>query len=206
MGCDHMKQRRDGLLPRMQAIARKKGTYYRYISRDNKHIGLGYDLAEAIKKVLELNGKPIDLGKINKLWEIYSSSPDFLRLAINTQNEYRQCAKPLLKVFGDVYASHIKAPWIYRYLTEERSGAPVRANREKSLLSNLIDLAIRRGEAELNPCRQVHKNFEQPRTKSPSKVDFEAFIIWLKNQGGRRYAIAQMAEFCAYSGSRKIES
>ena len=112
-----MKQRRDGLLPRMQAIARKKGIYYRYISRDNKHIGLGYDLSEAIKKVLELNGKPVDLGKVNKLWEIYSSSPDFLRLAINTQNEYRQCAKPLLKVFGDVYASHIKAPWIYRYLT-----------------------------------------------------------------------------------------
>ena len=200
-----MKQRRDGLLPRMQAIARKKGIYYRYISRDNKHIGLGYDLSEAIKKVLELNGKPVDLGKVNKLWEIYSSSPDFLRLAINTQNEYRQCAKPLLKVFGDVYASHIKAPWIYRYLTEERASAPVRANREKSLLSNLIDLAIRRGEAESNPCRQVHKNFEQPRTKSPSKVDFEAFISWLKNQGGRRFSIAQMAEFCAYSGSRKIE-
>lgn len=30
-------------------------------------------------------------------------------------------------------------------------------------------------------------------------------LAWLKNQGERRFAIAQMAEFCAYSGSRKIE-
>lgn len=200
-----MKQRRDGLLPRMQAITRKKGIYYRYITRDNKHIGLGYDLNIAIRTVLEMNGKATDVGKINKLWEIYSSSPDFLKLATNTQNEYKQCAKPLLKIFGDVYASHIKAPWIYRYLTVERASAPVRANREKSLLSNLIDLAIRRGEAEFNPCKQVRRNEEQPRTESPSKSDFEGFMTWLKSQGGRRLAIAQMAEFCAYSGSRKIE-
>ncbi len=200
-----MKQRRDGLLPRMQAITRKKGVYYRYITKDNKHIGLGYNLPDAIKKVLELNGKTSDIGKIGKLWEIYTSSPDFLRLSKNTQSEYRQCAKPLLNIFGDVYASHIKAPWIYRYLTVERASAPVRANREKSLLSNLIDLAIRRGEAEFNPCKQVRRNEEQPRTESPSKSDFEGFMEWLKNQGGRRLVIAQMAEFCAYSGSRKIE-
>lgn len=200
-----MKQRRDGLLPRMQAITRKKGIYYRYITRDNKHIGLGYDLNIAIRTVLEMNGKATDVGKINKLWEIYISSPDFLKLAKNTQSEYKQCAKPLLKIFGDVYAGHIKAPWIYRYLTVERASAPVRANREKSLLSNLIDLAIRRGEAEFNPCKQVRRNEEQPRTESPSKSDFEGFMTWLRGQGGRRLAIAQMAEFCAYSGSRKVE-
>lgn len=200
-----MKQKRDGLLPRMQAITRKKGIYYRYITRDNKHVGLGYDLNIAIKTVLEMNGKATDIGKISKLWDLYTSSPDFLKLAKNTQNEYRQCAKPLLKIFGDVYAGHIRAPWIYRYMTIERASAPVRANREKSLLSNLIDLAIRRGEAEVNPCKQVRRNEEQPRTESPSKSDFEGFMTWLKDQGGRRLAIAQMAEFCAYSGSRKIE-
>ena len=200
-----MKQRRDGLLPRMQAITRKKGVYYRYITRDNKHVGLGYDLNSAIKRVLELNGKATDIGKISKLWEIYSNSPEFLKLAPTTQSEYRQCAKPILKIFGDVYAGHIKAPWIYRYITIERADAPVRANREKSLLSNLIDLAIRRGEAEFNPCKQVRRNEEQPRTESPSKGDFEGFMTWLKDQGGRRLAIAQMAEFCSYSGSRKIE-
>ena len=189
-----MKQRRDGLLPRMQAITRKKGVYYRYITRDNKHVGLGYDLNSAIKRVLELNGKATDIGKISKLWEIYSNSPEFLKLAPTTQSEYRQCAKPILKIFGDVYAGHIKAPWIYRYITIERADAPVRANREKSLLSNLIDLAIRRGEAEFNPCKQVRRNEEQPRTESPSKGDFEGCMTWLKDQGGRRLAIAQMAQ------------
>lgn len=41
-----------------------------------------------------------------------------------------------------------------QYLRIERKDTPVRANREVALLSNLINLAIERGEAEANPCRQ----------------------------------------------------
>lgn len=62
----------------------------------------------------------------------------------------------------DIDATHVS-----RYLRIERAAAPVRANREVALLSNLIGLAIDRGEAKHNPCREVRRNEEQPRTEPP---------------------------------------
>ena len=38
--------------------------------------------------------------------------------------------------------------------------APVRANREIAVLSNLMELAIRRGMLDVNPCRQIRRNKE----------------------------------------------
>jgi integrase len=202
-----MGNKRDGLLPRMQARAWKNGLKisYRYIPKKGAPIPLGTDLNEAIKKVLDLTQSHSNIGKLSTLWDIYIGSADFKGLALGTQSDYKQCAKPLLEAFGSTPAALITAPMIYRYITHTRSTALIRANREKSLLSNLIDLAIRRGEAHTNPCREVRRNKEQPRSQSPNTESFDVFISWLKNQGGRRLAVAQMAEFCAFSGGRKIE-
>lgn len=202
-----MGNKRDGLLPRMQARVWKNGLKisYRYIPKKGAPIPLGTNLNEAIKRVLEITQSHSNTGKLSTLWDIYKGSTDFKGLALGTQSDYKQCAKPLLEAFGSTAAALITAPMIYRYITHTRSTALIRANREKSLLSNLIDLAIRRGEAHINPCREVRRNKEQPRSQTPNTESFDAFIGWLKDQGGRRLAVAQMAEFCAFSGGRRIE-
>lgn len=199
--------KRDGLLPRMEARKGKTKTTYRYHPIDGKPINLGSDLLLAIRKVVDMTGRSKDVGKISKLWEQYQDSNSWKVLADTTKAEYRTCAKMINQVFSDMYASDIKPSMIYRYLTVERKDAPVRANREVSLLSNLIDLAIRRGEAEVNPCHQVRRNTEQPRTKAIDPQELQALIDWLSSQENmpQRKVIGMVAEFCAHVGSRKIE-
>jgi integrase len=102
-------------------------------------------------------------------------------------------------------ASDIDATDVARYLRKERADAPVRANREAALLSNLIGLAIERGEAKHNPCREVKRNEEQPRTEAPEPADFAAFAQWLADQRGQRAMIGMAAEYAACAGNRKVE-
>ncbi len=107
--------------------------------------------------------------------------------------------------FRCVRASDIDATDVALYLRKERADAPVRANREAALLSNLIGLAIERGEAKHNPCREVQRNEEQPRTEAPEPADLAAFSQSLKGQGKQRAVIGMAAEYAAAAGNRKVE-
>lgn len=111
----------------------------------------------------------------------------------------------LLEVMGGVSARLVRPADIARYLRIERADAPVRANREIALLSNLMTVAVERGDIDVNPCKQVKRNLERPRTEAPEPETFAAFIAWLNGQGPQRKVIALMAEFAAMAGSRRIE-
>jgi len=198
-------KRRDGLLPRMEARKTKKGFTYRYHPVGSKPVNLGSDKAEALRKVLNLTGQGDNLGTISRLWEQYQDSMYWKRLAKATQTDYTQCSGPLLKTFGAARASDIEAPDVARYLRIERADAPVRANREVALLSNLIGLAIERGEATRNPCREVRRNEEQPRTEAVDPVEFMKFIAWVRSKGGQWAVIGMAAEYAALAGNRKAE-
>src|SRR5262249_26786132 len=156
-------------------------------------IKLGTDRMKAIQTVLDMLGMGENIGTISRLWEQYQDTPDWTRLADGTHDDYTQCSAKLLEVFGEMRASDIRAPDIARYLRVERKAAPVRANREVALLSNLINLAIERGEAEANPCRQVRRNTERPRTHVPERAAFAAFLAWLAVQSPQRKIIGVAA-------------
>lgn len=196
---------RDGLLPRMEARPTKSGFTYRYHPVGGKPVNLGRDRVEAIRKVLDMTGAGDDLGTIRRLWEQFQETPGWKRYSQYTRADYTQCSLKLLDIFGDVRASDIDATDVARYLRKERAEAPVRANREAALLSNLIGLAIERGEAKHNPCREVKRNEEQPRTEAPEPADFAAFSQWLKEQGKQRAVIGMAAEYAAAAGNRKVE-
>jgi hypothetical protein len=139
-----------------------------------------------------------------------------------TQQDYTQYSVELLKVFGLRKASAITAPDVARYLRRERADAPKRANREISLLGNLIGLAIERGEALTNPCRggQVRRNKERPLDVLPQADDIAALAAWV-GSGARTKAdetrtkkrpvskqwkiVALAAEFAALTGTRQVE-
>ncbi|MGO4151366.1 tyrosine-type recombinase/integrase [Cupriavidus sp. YAF13] len=196
----------NGLLERMEARPRKDGLVtYRYRPVGGKPINLGTDRLKAIKKVLDLLGAGDNIGMIGRLWEQYQETADWRNLAEGTRTDYTQCSEPLLKVFANVKANEIRATDVARYLRIERKEAPVRANREAALLSNLFNLAIERGEAEVNPCRQVRRNTEQPRTEAPKADALLAFLKWLARQTAQRKIIGLAAEYAAVAGSRKVE-
>lgn len=196
-----------GLLPRMEARphAGSDKVTYRYHPMGAKPINLGQDKRAAIQKVLDLNGASNDVGSIDELWCAYQPMPQWKRLGERTKSDYAEYSVQLLKVMGKVSARVIRPANIARYLRIERAEAPVRANREITLLSNLMTVAVERGDIDVNPCKQVKRNLKRPRTEAPDPETFDAFIAWLNTQGPQRKVIAMMAEFAAAAGSRRIE-
>lgn len=94
-----------------------------------------------------------------------------------------------------------------RYLRVERAAAPKRANREISLLGNLIGLAIERGDATANPCRGglVKRNPERARTTSPDAAELRELLVHANSKGGQWRIITMAAEFAALVGARQTE-
>lgn len=182
-----------------------KTVSYRYHPIAGKPVALGTDKRAAIQKVLDMNGSGQDTGTIDELWRAYQLMPQWIRLGDRTKNDYKVYSEKLLAVMGKVSARLIRPADIARYLRVERADAPVRANREIALLSNLMNVAVERGNIDVNPCKQVKRNLERPRTEAPEPEELAAFIHWLKRQGQQREVIALMAEFAAMAGSRRIE-
>lgn len=200
------RQSATGLLPRMESRPRKDGlTTYRYQTIDRKAINLGTDKQAAIRKVLDMLGRSPDEGTVKNLWRLYQESPSWERLKDDTRRDYTQCSKPLLAVFGDMPATQIKPSDIARYLRIERADAPVRANRENSLLSNLMNVAIERGELDVNPCKQVRRNQEMPRRVEPEADQIQALVKFAYEKGGQWPVIVMAAEFASLAGPRQIE-
>jgi integrase len=196
-----------GLLPRMEARPHRDGktVTYRYHPVGAKPINLGTDRRNAIQHVLDLNRSSSDTGTVSELWRTYQNLPQWSRLAERTKKDYATYSVKLLEVMAKVPASMIRPADIARYLRVERADAPVRGNREIALLSNLMNVAVERGDIDANPCKQVKRNREQPRTEAPDTNDLRALADWLWNQGGQRRVIGLMAEFASIAGSRRAE-
>lgn len=195
-----------GLLPRMEARPRVDGLVtYRFHPVGAKPINLGTDKDQAILKVIQMNEGTPPKGSVGDLWRIYKNSSAWKELAPNTQTDYTQCSKKLLKVFGDIAPSDVSPAHCARYLRVERADAPKRANREMALMSNLMNLAVERGEIVANPCKQVRRNRETPRDESPEPESLVKFLDWAKKIPGQSLIIAAMAEFAALTGNRRIE-
>lgn len=197
-----------GLLPRMEARPWADGVTvsYRYHPAVGKPIALGTDRMQALQRVLDLTGRAQDTGTVAALWRAYIESPQWAALAESTRKAYTQQWAILGRVFSEAASSAIRPADVARYLRVERAGSPVSANREVALLSNLLNLALERGEIEANPCRQVRRNPERPRPEAPSTADLRALVDWANGSGRRAYAtLAAMASYAAMTGQRRCE-
>ena len=197
-----------GLLPRMEARvwASGKKVTYRYHPTGGKPINLGTDRDEAIRKVLALRSQRDNHGTIAELWLAYQQSPYWHRLSDLTKKDYTGYARVLLGIMGTAHVSLVTPAVVVRYLRRERADAPVRANREIALLSNLMTIAIERGDITTNPCKQVKRNKETPRDNLPNEADLAAFLAWLEQHKSERWAvIALMVRFAATTGCRRVE-
>jgi len=196
-----------GLLPRMEARLWKDGktVSYRFMQADGTAIQLGTDKQTAILKVAQMNTKLSEHGSLRQIWILYQASTYWKKLSERTRNDYTEYSKPLLKVFGNAHIAAIRPTHVARYLRTERANAPVRANREIALLSNLAQLAIDHGLIDVNPCKSVRRNMEMPRSTLPSQSVLERLIAWLSKQTPQRQILALAAEYASIAGNRQIE-
>lgn len=157
------------MLARRRRLASGKiwiGYYYNGRKEDGTRIEipLGTDLVAAKRKWAELEGTPppTDTSLLKHAFDRYVR--DILpKLGQRTQREYLLCLKFLRPAFDEAPLDSIKPATIARY--RDARTAPVRANREISVLSSVFNFAREWGltTAE-NPCTGVRKNKEAART------------------------------------------
>jgi len=99
-----------------------------------------------------------------------------------TQQDYLASISILRRVFGEMRPEDIEPKDIYAYMRLRQ--APVRANRDIAVLSNILNQAIRMGLINANPCKQVRRNEEHPRTREVLDSEIAAFLphcpVWLQ--------------------------
>jgi len=196
-----------GLLPRMDARPRKDGGWtFRYYTYDRKYINLGHDRAEAIRKVLEMERRAPDTGTVAEMVREFLASGQFKNeLGQRTQDDYIEASKHILRVFGAMPVEAVKPPHVARYLRVERAAAPVRANREVAFLASAFQFGIEQGYAAVNPCRQVRRNKERPRSRCPSWAELESFCATAAKKGPSSHVVGLMGKFIALTGRRRAE-
>jgi len=97
--------------------------------------------------------------------------------APSTQKEYGKALAKLNLVFGDVRLADLRPTHIYQYQDiRAAQGASVLVNREVAALSVVCAHGVRLGHADFNPCRQVRRRPEKPRTRYVT--DEEVAIVY----------------------------
>lgn len=166
MGMGRKRQHRLDLPQRMR---QKHGAYY-FVDRAGKWHHLGREYHAAIAKFAELNSERSPLTTIGKVMDRYQAEVIPTK-APRTQKDNLRELELLRAVFGHMRPGDVTPVDIYGYMDRR---PPVRANREKALLSHVYRYAIRWGAAAENPCRKVSRNTETPSGRYVEPADFEA--------------------------------
>jgi hypothetical protein len=196
-----------GLPPRMHPVVGKRVTSYRYLSPDNKWIPLGRDLASAKKKAFEFNTRTPELNTVVYWFKEYFNSQWFKRLALRTQVDYQECARPngkLLPVFGHMRFQDVTRPHIAQYRDKRGEKAKRRANTEITLLSVVCQLAMERDETiKENPCKGVRRIPQNKRSRDVARDERLAYLEMAKGMSEGLYKIALIGEFAFLTGQRR---
>jgi len=167
--------------------ARRRGdvTYYYYDAggRPRKELPLGTDYPMAVKKwaEYEIDAKPRHLQLITLKYaaDKYLLSREFKEKAPRTQKDYIAQLVFIMKFFNNPPAplSAIKPFNIQQYTELRGRAAPVRANRERALISTIWNFARGAGITDLpNPCAGVKGFTEEGRDVYIEDTVFDA--VW----------------------------
>ena len=177
------KPSKPNAIPRLRVRVRGKKSHYYYDhgGKPRKETPLGSDYGIAIKRWAELEHAATlpPPAVITFRWV----AMEYLRIvvptkAVRTQSDNRRELSKLIEFFDDPPAplEAIKPMNVRQYLTW-RAAAPVRANREKALLSHVWNFARDKGYTALpNPCAGI-KGFRE-RGRDTYIEDDQYASIW----------------------------
>lgn len=175
---------------------KRKNTYYT-IDRHNKYVNLGHDQREAKRLLLEMDGDVPDPGTISDhLDDLIVSRRKLVRagkLSRRTVDDNESEVEHIKDAFGKMRPEAVKPPHIWLYLHKHRGAeAPVRANREITLLSTMFNGLLGAGIITQNPCVGVERNTETPRDRLILDSELRSFMkyCWRHGDAGKRIALA----------------
>lgn len=146
------------------------GAYF-FVDRAGKWHALGKDYYQAMIKFAEVNSRPqAAADTLAAIMERYIKEV-IPKKAERTQKDNLSEIDLLKKAFGHMRPEEVTPPDVYAYMDAR---PPVRANREKALLSHVFSYAIRWGLATDNPCRHVKRNPEKPGGKYAEQWQYDA--------------------------------
>lgn len=150
------------LPPRMHL---KSGTYY-YVttSLPRKWISLGKELAAARKAWAEIESGAENSASLSTLIDEWTTTEAFTSLSLNTRRVYKSAIKQIKAVFAEFTSvTEIRPQHIAAWLDAHDS--KVMANTGKSILSNVLAIAVRRGLIDRNPAKEVDNLTVKRRTR-----------------------------------------
>ena len=150
------------LPPRMHM---KSGTYY-YVttSLPRKWISLGKDLSAARKMWAQIEAGLDHSTSLSMLIDEWTETEAYTGLSLNTRRVYKSAIKQIKAVFADFSSVvEIRPHHIASWLDEHDS--KVMANTGKSILSNVLAIAVRRGLIDRNPANEVDNLTVKRRTR-----------------------------------------
>lgn len=188
--------------PRLYVYKGMRHNTYYTITRDNSRLNLGHDPIEAKRKLIDIEaGRPV-AGSIAELITRYMSevSP---KKAPATHKDEKASAPRLVAVFGKMRPSDLRPTHVAKYLDMRGQEAPIRANREKALLSHIFTKAMRWGIVDTNPCRGVERNTETPRDRLVSDAELAAFRTFADTSGNTGTMLAAVAWLAYLTAQRR---
>ncbi len=146
---------------------------YRYHPREGKRVNLGRDYGEAMRRWASIVNPATEVGTVAALidWYLVEVAP---KKAPRTYADNLKEAEHLKKGLGHIPYSQLKPHHVAIYRDERGKDAPVRANREKALLSHVYTKAMERGAVDFNPCKGIKRNPEKPRERMIEDHEYQA--------------------------------
>ncbi len=152
----------------------KHNAYYYVTLPDRKWVRLGKSQAEMYKALAKI--ADVESGRGTMLEYLFRYENEIIPTkAETTQKDNLREISNLKRAFGHMKPEAIKPKHIYAYMDARGKTAKVAANHEKSLLSHAFSYMIRWGVIETNPCREVKKFTEKPRTRYIEDWEYAAF-------------------------------
>jgi len=111
---------------------------------------------------------------LDEAMDAYLASSRFRRLAARTQRDYEKAIVRLRRAFGHLPPAAWRPAAGYKYL-EAQLGS-VQANRDLSVLANIMQVCVRSGVVERNLVKEVEKNRETARERYVSDAELDAFL------------------------------
>lgn len=141
------------LPPRMHL---RSGTYYHVTTTTEKRVwtNLGKDKASALRQWADIEASGDGQDSLAMLLDDWVKTEAYTSLSANTQKAYRSVIKQLKEAFADFASvADIKPQHIAAY--QDAHHSKVMANTGKSVLTNVLNIAVRRGLIERNPAKEI---------------------------------------------------
>lgn len=150
-----MGRRRQSNLDLPPRMHQKSGTYWHVSTTlPRKWTKLSKDINEARRIWAELEADDNAGTSLSSLIDEWMKSESFSKLSDNTRKQYSSVSRQLKSVFhafasvADIKPHHV-AQW------QDEHPSKVNANTGKSILTTVLNIAIRRGLIERNPAKEV---------------------------------------------------